>query len=124
MALEISSTLSDDLHTLHLALNGQLDAATAPALESYVEEHLGGDISTLVLNLRGLSFVSSAGLRVFAKTRKLVKARNGRLCYVNLSPQVRKVFDIVKATPLSDVFASEEELDDYLKAMQDQVSAG
>ena len=123
MALEISSTASDP-QTLHLALTGQLDAVTAPSFEAYVEANVAPEVSTLVLNLRGLSFVSSAGLRVLAKTRKLIRTRNGRLCYVNLSPQVRKVFDIVKATPLSEIFASEEELDGYLKAMQDQVSAG
>jgi sigma-B regulation protein RsbU (phosphoserine phosphatase) len=34
---------------------------------------------------------------------------------------VRKVFDIVKAVPVNEVFASTEELDDYLDRMQRQV---
>lgn len=39
----------------------------------------------------------------------------------NPQPQIRKVFDMVKAVPLSDVFASTEELDAYLAAMQRKV---
>jgi hypothetical protein len=41
---------------------------------------------------------------------------------VNLSPQVQKVFDIVKAVPYAEIFRSEEELDAYLASMQRQVS--
>jgi hypothetical protein len=37
---------------------------------------------------------------------------------LNARPQVQKVFDIVKATDLAAVFASVEELDRYLDAMQ------
>jgi hypothetical protein len=38
------------------------------------------------------------------------------------SPQVRKVFDIVKAVPLNSIFSSTAELDEYLDHMQRKVS--
>jgi hypothetical protein len=36
----------------------------------------------------------------------------------NLQPPVQKVFDIVRALPAADIFASVEEMDAYLDAMQ------
>ena len=38
--------------------------------------------------------------------------------YVNLQPQVKKIFEIINALPSMDVFASVAELDAYLDAMQ------
>ncbi|MGN6093137.1 MAG: STAS domain-containing protein, partial [Luteibacter jiangsuensis] len=41
----------------------------------------------------------------------------------NPQPQVKKVFDIVKAVPVAEVFASVGELDQYLDHMQRQMTA-
>jgi hypothetical protein len=43
---------------------------------------------------------------------------------VNAQPQVQKVFDIVRATDLTAVFTSVQELDRYLDAMQRKVVEG
>ncbi len=104
--------------TLSLSLNGQLDTGTAPELEKVIQEHLKSDTRTLIFNLEKLDFVSSAGLRVFAKTRKNMKGKEGQVFFTNLTPQVKKVFDIVKAVPLSEVFTSTYELDTYLTTIQ------
>ena len=118
MALNIRLEASDKPATIHLALDGQLDAVGAPELEKRVNSTLDLDIKTLILDLTDLSFISSAGLRVFAKTQKSMNQRDGRVLFVNLQPQVRKVFNIVKAVRLSDIFVSYAELDEYLEAMQ------
>ena len=44
-----------------------------------------------------------------------------RAAWTNRKPHIDKVFEILKALPDMAVFASEEELDDYLTSMQDQV---
>ncbi|PZO39832.1 MAG: anti-sigma factor antagonist [Pseudanabaena frigida] len=107
--------------TLSLALDGQLDSLTANDLEKYLLTGLTQDTLTLIFNLQNLSFVSSAGLRIFAKARKTLKLRDGKVFFTNLTPQVKKVFDIVKAVPISEVFANAEELDAYLAVMQSEV---
>jgi anti-anti-sigma factor len=104
--------------TLDLALDGQLDSLTADDLDKSIQTSLTQDTKTLLFNLQKLTFVSSAGLRVFAKARKTLRARGGHVFFTNLAPQVKKVFDIVKAVPISEVFASVEELDKYLTVMQ------
>ena len=108
-------------NTLSLALDGQLDSLTAPDLDKSVQTSLTDNIKTLIFDLQNLSFISSAGLRVFAKTRKILKSKEGDVLFVNITPQVKKVFDIVKAVPLSEVFANVEELYKYLAVMQSNV---
>jgi len=110
-------------NTLSLALDGQLDSLTAPDLDKSIQINLTENIKTLIFDLQNLSFISSAGLRVFAKTRKILKSREGDVFFINITPQVKKVFDIVKAVPLSEVFANVEELDKYLAVMQSNVDA-
>ncbi|HEV7775558.1 MAG TPA: STAS domain-containing protein [Luteibacter sp.] len=106
-----------------LWLQGRLDAETFGELD----EALGtimptvADGGTLVLELGALDYISSAGLRSFAKARKAMRERHGHTLLLNPQPQVRKVFDIVKAVPVNEVFANTEELDDYLDRMQRQV---
>ena len=112
---------SPDAATLQLTLDGRLDALTAPELEQPLAD-VGAEVKTLILDLGKLGFVSSAGLRVFAKARKMMRSRDGKLCFVNLSPQVQKVFEIVKVVSKEEVFCSLEELDAYLATMQRKVT--
>jgi anti-anti-sigma regulatory factor len=64
------------------------------------------------------------GVRVIAKAQKEMKAYNGKVVLLNLQPQIRKVFDIIKALDGMNVFRSQEEMDEYLAAMQHKVMDG
>jgi anti-anti-sigma factor len=108
--------------TQHIYLNGSLDTDTAASFEEFLGEVLP-EVATLILHLEKLSFISSAGLRVFAKARKMMKGRSGTVCFVSLSPQVQRVFEIVKAVPIHEVFQNEAELDAYLADMQKDIDA-
>jgi anti-anti-sigma factor len=117
MGLEIIIDRPQPL-TLSLSLDGQLDTVTAPDLEKAIQEHLKIETEILIFNLAKLDFVSSAGLRIFAKARKNMKGKQGQVFFTHLTPQVKKVFDIVKAVPLSEVFSDTDELDAYLTKIQ------
>ncbi len=117
MTLEILFE-NTNLNSLSIALDGQLDTITANDLDKSIQTSLTANTKTLIFNLQNLNFLSSAGLRVFAKARKTMKSRDGNVFFTNLTPQIKKVFDIVKAVPLSEVFVNEEELDAYLTVMQ------
>ena len=54
--------------------------------------------------------------------KESMKARAGRVLLVDPQPAVQKVFDIVKATDVNEVFRSVKELDEYLDAMQKRAS--
>ena len=54
-----------------ITLSGELDASTAPIFKSEVEKAVGVDIKKLILIMKDLEYISSAGLRVliFAKQK-------------------------------------------------------
>lgn len=107
-------------------ISGRLDAMTFGELDEAMLALLPkiADGGTVVIDLGGLDYVSSAGLRSFAKIRKSMKARGGQTLLIHPQPQVRKVFDIVKAVPLNEIFTSTQELDAYLDRMQRQITEG
>ncbi|WP_413175135.1 STAS domain-containing protein [Anabaena azotica] len=117
MALQIHVENTNSC-TLCIALDGRLDTLTANDLDQSIHSSLTPNTQTLILNLQNLNFISSAGLRIFAKARKTMTSRKGKVYFTHPTPQVQKVFDIVKAVPLAEVFANTKELDDYLTAMQ------
>ena len=101
-----------DTHTF-----GHLDQALAPSLANAA-------LTSLVLDLGALEYISSAGIRSLFKARKALAARSGRVLVTNVQPQIQKVFDVVKAVPMNEVFASVAEADAYLDTMQRRVLQG
>ncbi|QDI04843.1 MULTISPECIES: STAS domain-containing protein [Xanthomonas translucens group] len=104
-----------------ITLSGRLDTHTYQALDEALGPLLATQITTLVLDLSNLDYISSAGIRSIFKARKVLATREGRVLVVNPQPQIRKVFDVVKAVPLNEIFTSVQELDDYLDEMQRRV---
>jgi len=104
-----------------ITLSGRLDTHTYQALDEALAPLLATQITTLVLDLSHLDYISSAGIRSIFKARKVLASRDGRVLVVNPQPQIRKVFDVVKAVPLNEIFTSVQELDDYLDEMQRRV---
>ena len=99
-------------------LTGSLDTATAPDLERQLAPVLAGTVKDVVFDLAQLKFISSAGLRVFTSTRKVLKERGGQASFINLQPQIQEVFEIMKSLPGVAIFKDVAELDRYLAARQ------
>jgi anti-sigma B factor antagonist len=66
---------------------GRLDAAQAPAAQSFLDR-LAGQIE---LDCTGLEYISSAGLGVLLKTQKRLMAASGRLRLRGVSRHVRDI---------------------------------
>ena len=74
--------------------------------------------NTIIFDLKKLDYISSMGIRVIVKVRKSLKKDGGKIVLLNLQPQIRKVFDIIKVLPSEQIFESIEEIDRYLDFMQ------
>src|SRR5215468_5420790 len=121
MPLEIEIQKNQSVQVLEretVKLSGSLDTATAPELERRLATVMASAVKDIVFDLAQLNFISSAGLRVFATTRKQLKERGGHATFIHLQPQIREVFDIIKALPGVAVFKDIDELDRYLAARQ------
>ncbi len=97
---------------------GAIDANTYSILEDKVEEILNASPDVIIFDMEFTDYISSSGIRVLLKTKKTLKATDAKMVFMNLQPQIKKVFDILQAIPTLKVFASIEELDNYLDVMQ------
>jgi anti-anti-sigma factor len=100
---------------------GSIDSDTYSILEDRADLILESSPSEIVFDMKSVDYMSSAGIRVILKVGKVLKKNEGKIILVHLQPQVKKVFDIIKALPTMTVFTSVEELDDYLDKMQRKV---
>ena len=106
-----------------ISLEGSLDTNTHMVLQEKVDNILKESPNTIAFDMDKLEYISSAGVRVVLKTRKALRENNGKLVFLKIQPQVKKVFDIINALPSMQIFTSIKELDGYLDAIQKKVLA-
>ena len=104
-----------------VSLVGALNTDTAPEFEQQLQNVIAAGHDLTVLDMKDLDYISSAGLRVIFKAAKQAKSAGHRLAAANRKPHIDKVFEILKALPDMAVFANDQELDEYLDAMQHKV---
>jgi len=100
---------------------GSLDSNTYTLLEDRLAQVRKSHPRAIVFDLKDLSYISSAGVRVFVALKRALKGTDGTMALTNLQPQIRKVFEIIQALPSLNIFESVEELDEYLAEMQRKV---
>lgn len=93
-----------------IAVQGELDTATAPDLDQAIQSCLAEGTSTLLLDLSATEYVSSMGLRVFLSTLKSLKASGGRLVLAGLNDEVQEIIDLAGFAPLFEIFASTDQV--------------
>jgi anti-anti-sigma factor len=103
------------------SVSGRLDTHTYEDLDEALAPLLTRRLHSLVLDLSGLEYISSAGIRSLFKARKALAPHGGKVLLVNPQPQIQKVLDMVKAVPLNEIFSSTAEADAYLDLMQRKV---
>jgi len=105
-------------------LSGALDLTSAPAADKVLTPLVATSPKVVVFDLAELRFLDSTGISLLLKARRNVEGKGGSVFITNMQPQIRKVFDIVKALPGTAVFQSMKEMDEYLKNIQEQVQDG
>jgi anti-anti-sigma factor len=85
---------------------GKVDAVTAGVLENTMRELVDGGRANIVLDLEGVGYMSSAGLRVlFAYLQKLTALR-GRLYLAAVQEPILEIFDTVGFLSVFKLFKS------------------
>jgi anti-anti-sigma factor len=101
-----------------VSISGSLDSEHYLELEEKVLPIIEPATKVILLDLKELSYISSMGIGSLLKIKKAVEANQGKLMLANLQPQIKKVFDIIKALPAEIMFTSVEEADAYLSSIQ------
>ena len=85
-------TYNREAEKLTVVPAGRLDTATAPEFEKTLGEILDG-VTDLVLDMTGVEYVSSAGLRVILKVQKVMFSQ-GKMKLIGVNESVMEVFEI------------------------------
>ena len=76
-----------------LVLEGRLDTLTAPEAEE-VFNQMAERFEKIELNMAGVEYVSSAGLRTLKRLHRAMKKKNGSLVLTNVRKMVMEVFEM------------------------------
>ena len=98
MTMEIKK----NAETAVIAIDGRLDTTTAPALEKAICEDIG-DAKNLVLDMKAVQYISSAGLRVLLGAQKKMQ-KIGSMKVINVCEAVMDVFEM---TGFADILVIE-----------------
>jgi anti-sigma B factor antagonist len=93
-----------------LRLDGDLDLASVPLLESEVELAMLDDKATIVLDLRGLEFLDSTGLRTILLLDKRCTERGQTFALVRGSEQVQRLMSMTRVDEHLKIIATPEEI--------------
>jgi len=102
-ALQITTTSQDG--TTRIEVTGELDIASGPDLEQVLETHLTEPGADLVLDLRGVTFLDSSGLRVVLVASRTAEQAGRRLGVVPGDGQVLRVIRLAQVEDRLDLRA-------------------
>ena len=88
--------------SLTLFLEGRLDTATSPELETVLKESLDG-VTELIFDFEKLAYISSAGLRVLLAAQKRMNSQ-GPMKVVHVAEIIMEIFEV---TGFSDILTIE-----------------
>ena len=98
MTIEIKKNAAETI----IEIVGRLDTITAPALDKTINEDIG-NTKNLVLDVKGMEYISSAGLRVLLGAQKKMQ-KIGSMKVVNVCEAVMDVFEM---TGFADILVIE-----------------
>jgi len=91
-----------------LALDGFLDAHTAPQFENAISDEVTAGHLHLIADCRSLSSISSAGLGVFMSFIEEIREKGGDIKLAGITPKVYQVFEVLGFHELFDIVDSVE----------------
>jgi anti-sigma B factor antagonist len=104
--MNIESRRQDDIAIIQIS--GRMDATQAPPFESVCEKYLNEGSRYIVVDMAGLEYISSMGLRSFLSLAQQTKKKGGAVLLCGMHGLVREVFDMTHVTPLFRLFDTSE----------------
>ena len=98
MTIEIKRNAEETI----VKLVGRLDTITAPALDKTINEDIA-DAKNLILDLKELEYISSAGLRVLLSAQK----KYGKLGYLKVINGCEEILSVFEMTGFADILTIE-----------------
>lgn len=100
----LTLTTSHEPEAVRVSLEGELDLSSALTFDDElrrIEDAANGD--PLVLDLRGLKFMDSTGLRLIVSAHQRARRRGSRLSIVHATKAIRRIFRLTGMLDRLDV---------------------
>jgi anti-sigma B factor antagonist len=88
---------------------GQLDAFTASDLKAELRKLMDAHHIKLILDFQSVERVNSTAVGIILTVAKQLREQEGDLRAFGMSMEVRKVFDLLGASRILGIFATEQE---------------
>jgi anti-anti-sigma factor len=93
-----------------LALSGELDLVSSPALERAVPRQAQPDAESIVVDLRGLEFMDSTGLHTLLRIQQAAHDRGLEFVLIRGPDHVQRLFDLTGLSDALTIVDSPEQL--------------
>ncbi len=104
--MQISSRTEQNV--MIFVLEGRVDSSGALEMGESLQKAVSEGDTRLVLDMGGVSYINSAGLRTLADILTQCRANDGDLLLAALSPKVERVFKIIGFDKFFDIFDTAE----------------
>ena len=99
----METKLNREASKLTVEIEGRLDTLTAPDLEKELEPALDG-VTELVLDLKDLEYISSAGLRTLLAAQQYMEDNNyPDVKVLNINDNIRETFELTGFDEMLDI---------------------
>ena len=106
--MDITRTNRDGVAVL--ALKGRLNQGSADTLHAAAMEIAGdNDCKALIVDMGGVDFIASVGIRSLIRPSQALAMRGGKLAVANLNPQIDEFFRLTGLDQMFRVFGTVEE---------------
>ena len=111
MALDVK--IDGSVHIILMV--GRLDSSSASEAETTVKAVIDQGATHLLIDMSGLDYISSAGLRVVLVAAKNMQKSGGAMAICGMSPSVREVFEMTGFLKILKVYDRESEAKEALQ---------
>lgn len=116
--MEVETMITKEGNVIILEINGPMNINTSIDIDTCINKIIEGNNDVkLLIDLKGTTFVSSSGLRVFLSTSKKMKSKKFPLVLCSLNTTVQEVFSISGFNTLINVTKTREEALTFLEKL-------
>lgn len=95
-----------------IQVEGRLDTMTAPELETaFTNNIMESNVVQVVLDLKKLEYMSSAGIRVVLGADKTIQKKGGNMKLIHVNAEIMEILDITGLVDILDIVRPEDEAD-------------
>jgi len=100
-----------------LEARGECDIATSPILQDLIDRLMKEGSARLILDIRGLQYIDSAGLNLIIRVRNRAVRNNGALVLLDHIDPMRRVLKLLQFDRLITIVGSHMDALEYIRAL-------